>query len=196
MTILAQNGKIWVPTRDIPPIVQKVLNTPARVVFGVLSLLFYTFTVLEIIGIIPGIAIKSSYKVESHKAVATSTEPSMFVLILVASCVVIASACLAVALNSIDAQTVFMLSALLLLFGGFFYANINYIPAVKIGDTAMNELYQQETGEHENIARTAGFNLDNKATVTTKDGSIYIISVDNKNSTRVYSIKELEPKNS
>lgn len=194
MTILAQNGKIWIPQREDLATVRKRLNIPTRITFGVISLALYAFVTLEITKIIPGIAIESSYKMEPHKATFSSTYPNTLFLVLVASCVIVASVCFTVAVDSIDTQSIVMLTIMGLFVGGFFYANINYAPITRVNNDAIDQLYYQETGEHENINQTVSFNLDNKATLTTKDGSLYLLSAQYKNSKTVYSIKELETK--
>lgn len=195
MTVLAQNGKIWVPKRDTPPVVQKVSNTPARIAFGVLSLLLYAFAVLEILGVIPGIAITSSSKIEAHKVTVVSTEPGIPILAISLASIIVATIFLAIACNIMAAQEVAILVMMAVLLFGFFYANTNQLPAINESKAALNELYYQETGQHEDVLEKISFNSDNKATMTTKDDSVYLISADYKNSTTVYSIKELEAKN-
>lgn len=194
MTVLAQKGKIWVPKLDTPPIAKKGLNTPTRIVFGVLSLLLYAFVVLEIWGVIPGIAIRTSYKIEAHKATVTSTELTILAFVIIIASIIIASLFVTIACNEIEAGSIAMLATSVILISGTFYASVNLIPSVKTSHSALDELYYQEAGEHKDVLRETSFNSDNKTTMTAKDGSIYLISRDNKNSTTVYSIKELETK--
>jgi len=193
MTILAQNGKIWIPNRApsrASPLVSKK-HPFRRFLYFILAIIFSVPAGLVFFGVIIYNGPRKTETV-NHQLIQSNLDTNWIFIIAVYLCSFLAGTFFMFGFNGprklrSEEKTVLLFVPIAVLTMGANFANFNH--SVNNDNDTVSSWFKEETG-----SKVDNLPLSGSKVITTDQGISYLISITEKDDQKIFTTKEIKTK--